>query len=370
MVLGSLVAVALATSSAVASDAPTQSSNLAADEELRLFPALAYPDTKGWEVHIRAWVYEPELHSWWRALTLRALRRALGLPKDSEHNATFVTRARPFLADNERGKRIVVEIAGESYSLPPTAANGHSQALLRLPKEALQGAPTEAQAQLRPGDPRSFSAPIRSLDPGGLSVISDIDDTLRISEVRETRALLANTFLRPFVAVPGIAATFRAWADQGAAFHYVSASPWHLNDPLRRFFADIALPEGSFHLKAFRWTDRSFLSLFQDPREYKLRTIEPLLGAAPERRAVLVGDSGEADPEAYADLYRRHPEQVLHIFIRDVSAESPAAARYRTTFDGVPAERWTVFRDASTLPKRLDHAAPRSADDSGQALSR
>lgn len=371
MVLRSLVAVTLAAASPPSrgpSQVPAQTSNLASDEELRLFPALAYPDAEGWEVHIRAWVYEPELRSWWRALTLRGLRRALGLPRGSEDDATFVARARPFLADNERGKRIVVEIAGEPYTLPPTAANGHAQALLRLPKEALEGAPTEARARLRDGDPRSFSAPILRLDPGGLSVISDIDDTLRISEVREVEALLANTFLRPFVPVPGIAATFRAWADEGAAFHYVSASPWHLYDPLRRFFADTALPEGSFHLKDFRWTDRSFLSLFLDPRASKVRTIEALLRAAPERSAVLVGDSGEADPEAYADLYRRHPEQVLHIFIRDVSAEGPEATRYRTTFDGVPAERWTVFRDAATLPKRLAKGAPQSAGAPARAV--
>jgi len=360
VLLRSLLATALASSSALSGEqakADPKSSNLADDEELRLFPALAYPHAQGWEVHIRAWVYEPELHSWWRAIALRGLRRALGLPRGSESSTIFLARAQPFLADNERGKRVVLEIAGERYALPPTAANGHRQAPIRVPREALTAPMTPARAILRPGDPRSFVGSVLRLDPGGVCVISDIDDTVKISEVRDLEALLANTFLRPFAPVPGIATAYRGWAEQGAAFHYVSASPWHLYDPLRQFFADADLPLGSFHLKDFRWVDRSFLSLFQDPRDYKLRAIEPLLDAAPGRSVVLVGDSGEADPEAYAELYRRHPAQVLHIFIRDVSGETPEAARYLRAFDGVPPARWTIFRDAATLPRSLP-AAP------------
>lgn len=356
-----LLATALAASSALFGEngeAEVLPSNLADDEELRLFPALAYPHTEGWEVHIRAWVYEPELHSWWRAIALRGLRRALELPKSSEGNAIFLARAQPFLADNERNKRLVLEIAGERYALPLTAANGHTQATLRLPKEALEGPLTLTRAVLRPGDTRKFGGSVHRIDAGGVSVISDIDDTVKISEVRDLQALLANTFLRPFAPVPEIAVTYRRWADQGAAFHYVSASPWHLYDPLRHFFADADLPPGTFHLKDFRWLDRSFLSLLQDPLDYKLRAIEPLLGAAPDRPVVLVGDSGEADPEAYAELYRRHPAQVLHIFIRDVSGEAPEAARYVRTFDGVPPQRWTIFRDAATLPKTLPNKLP------------
>ncbi len=360
MLANLLLAAVLAASSALSGatdEAELQPSNLADDEELRLFPALAYPHTQGWEVHMRVWVFEPELHSWWRSIALRGLRRALELPQGSEGNAIFNARAQPFLADNERNKRIVLEIAGERYALPRTGANGHTQATLRLPKEALAAPLTPTRAVLRPDDPRSFAGSVLRLDAGGVSVISDIDDTVKISEVRDLHALLANTFLRPFAPVPEIAVTYRRWADQGAAFHYVSASPWHLYDPLRRFFADADLPPGSFHLKDFRWLDRSFLSLLQDPLDYKLRAIEPLLVAAPDRTVVLVGDSGEADPEAYAELYRRHPAQVLHIFIRDVSGEAPEAARYVSTFDGVPPERWTIFRDAEALPKTLPKAA-------------
>jgi len=360
-----LLSLAFAFASAMALPA-TPRSDLASDEELRLFPALAYPTPTGWEVHIGAWVYEPERSSWWRELTLRALRKALGLPSGSERNALFRERARPFLADNERRKRIVLGLRGESYSLPPTTADGHTQALLPVPAAALSGPVTPIAARLRSGDERSFSAPILRMDRGGVSVISDIDDTVKISEVGDLRALLSNTFLRPYVAVPELAAIYRGWAHDGALFHYVSASPWQLYDPLRQFLEERGFPGGSFHLKRFRWLDRSFLSLLQDPYDYKVAAVDPLLRGSPERAFVLVGDSGERDPEAYADTYRRHPDQVAHIYIRDVTGEAATAPRYQTTFAGVPIDRWTIFRDPQLLPSRLSLAAAASRRDGAQ----
>ena len=66
---------------------------------------------------------------------------------------------------------------------------------------------------------------------------------------------------------------------------------------------------------------------------YKTSTIESILRTYPQRRFVLVGDSGEKDPEVYAELARRFPEQVMHVFIRDVSI-APALRGLR----GIPVE--------------------------------
>ena len=71
------------------------------------------------------------------------------------------------------------------------------------------------------------------------------------------------------------------------------------------------------------------------------------------RRFVLVGDSGELDPEAYADAYRAYPDQIAAIYIRDVSDEGRDAPRYRTTFSGVPPERWQIFRDPAEVSPQL-----------------
>lgn len=329
-------------------------SDLKSDEELRLLPAVAVRDGDGWRVTLRAWVFEPEEDGWFRGAAITGLVRALGLPDGSESSEVFRRRARAFLVDNERGKRVVVQIGRKEHVLEATGPNGHSETVLRLEDADLPATVNPVVAVLGPGDARSYAGVVVRLDGAGVSVVSDVDDTIKISEVRDKRRLLERTFLREFEPVPGMAALYRQWGAAGAAFHYLSASPWQLYDAIAGFTGDHQFPAGSLHLKQFRAKDASFLSLFQDPKSYKGPLLRALVAGAPGRRFVLVGDSGELDPEVYADAYREFPEQIAAIYIRDVSDEGPDAPRYRTTFAGVPAERWRIFRDPaevlSTLP--------------------
>lgn len=330
-------------------------SDLRADEVLRIFPALAIPDGEGGHaVELRIWVFEPEEDSPLRAAALGPLRRVLGLPEGVESQPIFRERARAFLVDNERGKRITVTIAGRDHTLAATAANGQSVTTLRFAAGELASGVTPVIARLLPGDARRFEGAIFPADPDGLSVVSDIDDTIKISEVGDRDRLLAATFTRPFEAVPTIAAVYGRWADAGALFHYVSASPWQLYDPLQAFADAAGFPRGSYHLKSFRAKDASLVALFQDPRAYKLAILRPLIAGSPGRRFVLVGDSGERDPEIYGALAREFGDAIAHIYIREVSGERERApegdARYREAFAGVPMDRWTIFGDAAELP--------------------
>jgi phosphatidate phosphatase APP1 len=206
---------------------------------------------------------------------------------------------------------------------------------------------------LKAGDARKFTGVAMPLPTNGLSVISDLDDTIKVSEVRDHGALIRRTFLQPFEPVTGMAELYRAWATNGAQFHYVTASPWQLHIPLVEFAGSNGFPAGSWHMKQWRLKDRTFRSLFEDPREYKVGNIAPLLWQSPGRRFVLVGDSGERDPEAYAALAREFPKQVAAIYIRDVTGESAAAERYQTNFAGLPRELWRVFEKPSELPRSL-----------------
>ncbi|NDF00400.1 MAG: DUF2183 domain-containing protein [Verrucomicrobia bacterium] len=96
-------------------------------------------------------------------------------------------------------------------------------------------------------------------------------------------------------------------------------------------------------MKQFRVKDGSFLALFESPEKYKLSVIEPMLRQFPQRRFILVGDSGERDPEAYGVLARKHPEQIQRILIRNVTGEGPTAPRYQAALKDVPAEKWRIF---------------------------
>lgn len=63
------------------------------------------------------------------------------------------------------------------------------------------------------------------------------------------------------------------------------------------------------------------------------------------RLLVLIGDSGEKDPEIYGFIARKYPKRVHHIFIRAVKGESPRDERFLKAFEGVPEAKWSIFTD-------------------------
>ncbi|MDB6112293.1 MAG: hypothetical protein JWR69_4043, partial [Pedosphaera sp.] len=122
---------------------------------------------------------------------------------------------------------------------------------------------------------------------------------------------------------------------------------------LADFLGSNGFPAGSVHLQPFRAKDRSFFNLFASPKNYKIRTIEPWLKQFPGRRFVLVGDSGQQDPEAYATLARKYPDQVVRILIRDVTGAGPDAARFQQAFAALPPSLWKIFDDPAELSDGL-----------------
>ncbi|NCX99634.1 MAG: DUF2183 domain-containing protein, partial [Planctomycetia bacterium] len=193
---------------------------------------------------------------------------------------------------------------------------------------------------------------IQLLEDAGTSVISDIDDTVKISNVADRRELLKNTLLREFVAVPGMPEAFSRWQATGAAFHYVSASPWQLSDCLCGFLGAAGLPAGSMHLKLFRLKDTTPLGRLTARKRSKRRAIEQIMGDFPGRRFTLVGDSGERDPEVYAAVARRRPEQVAGVFIRrvpDRAAASHVSLRFDKLARRLPPGMLATFTTADEL---------------------
>lgn len=89
--------------------------------------------------------------------------------------------------------------------------------------------------------------------------------------VHDRCELLANTFLKPFQAVAGMARLYQDCYARGGAFHYVSGSPWQLYPPLSEFFEDALLPPGSFDLKDHELGRKSSLEDFDAQSECSLR---------------------------------------------------------------------------------------------------
>ena len=199
---------------------------------------------------------------------------------------------------------------------------------------------------------------IRIIRPEGLSVVSDIDDTIKITEVPAGAAIvLRNTFLKIYKEVPGMLERYREFGAD-STFHYVSGSPWQLFDLLHRFLiVEKQFPEGTFHMKELRknllvpdsWHDiREFFKGDLATIEQKTAQITRLLKNLPKRRFILVGDSGEKDPEIFHQIRRTFPEQVQEIIIRDVVDERNRVGSMRLE-DMTVIEAPTIARGVSQL---------------------
>ena len=335
---------------------PCSGSGLKADEKMIFFPTYgrALDSTGLWEIFIHGWVFEENLSS--DTNRFFQINQMPHQSQDDENPQIFKHRIQGFMVDNERRKKISLHILDQMRTLSHlTRPNGHVEDSfkLRLNKAQQQLA---LQSGLdfvgvdNQGKVTAFKGTVYLLPQEGWSVISDIDDTIKISNVRDKKELFKNTFYRPFQVVPGMAELYRQWTQQpGANIHYVSAAPWQLYAPLSQFFQQENFPLGTYHMKFFRWKDSSFFNLFQSPITYKMRVIQPLLTHFPRRKFILVGDSGEKDPEVYGELARLYPRQIIKIFIRNVSDEQPHNKRMQAAFINIEPATWQLFADPKEI---------------------
>ena len=179
-------------------------------------------------------------------------------------------------------------------------------------------------------EPGSIRAQARVLLPAtdpGLLIISDIDDTVLQSRATNLLAalrmvLLENAHTRlPF---PGVAAFYRALRAGASRLarnptFYVSSSPWNLYDVITRFLELQEIPHGPLML---RDVDLGLSAISgQGHHSHKREMIRRVLDTYPSSPAVLIGDSGQQDPEIYRDVVHEFKGRIRAVYIRDVSAQ-------------------------------------------------
>ncbi|KAK7466291.1 hypothetical protein VKT23_005019 [Stygiomarasmius scandens] len=158
-----------------------------------------------------------------------------------------------------------------------------------------------------------------SLTHTPLRVISDIDDTVKLSNISSgARTVFHNVFVKELsdLVIPGMGEWYSDMWRRGVRFHYVSNGPFELLPVIGEFFKIANLPPGSIKLRSYAGKSL-FSGLLSAPAARKRAGVLDIIEAFPDSKFILVGDSGEQDLELYSELARDKPSQVLAIFIRD-----------------------------------------------------
>ncbi|KAJ2967450.1 hypothetical protein NUW58_g10450 [Xylaria curta] len=267
--------------------------------------------------------------------TLSARANTAGAPALSDvelaaANANLMARIGPFLTTPLVEVPITLFFYNDTQSQSRTVmtdGSGHF-----IARAALDFVPTNVRVLA--SEDISCTETIQVIEPQGVSLISDIDDTIKCSNIAlGPKEIFRNTFVREL---------------QDLTVDGVKDCPWQLYPVLATFFKLASLPPGSLHLK--RYTGM-LQGIFEPVAERKKGTLEKIMNDFPERKFLLVGDSGEADLEVYTELAVANPGRIKGIFIRDVT--TPDQPGYFTsTYDA--GER----RYANRITQSSSHQKP------------
>lgn len=253
-----------------------------------------------------------------------------GMGEDDSAWENVLNMYRRFTSDEIAGARVRATFQGESYELV-TDADGYFD--LQIQPGQLEPRPTawhpvelellspKARGQ---GEVRTTGHILVPPDSAEYGVISDIDDTVvktsATDKLKMARiVLLGNAHTRlPF---PGVSMFYKALQGgsdgaRGNPIFYVSSSPWNLYDVVVDFFALQDIPLGPLFLRDFSLNDERFIH--SGHTRHKLERIQPLFETYPHLPFILIGDSGQEDPEIYRQLVHLYPGRIRAIYIRDV----------------------------------------------------
>ena len=169
------------------------------------------------------------------------------------------------------------------------------------------------------GRPEVTRARMQVVGQTAFGIISDLDDTVIQSDVTSVPRMLMTSLTgnaRTRMPFPGVGAFYHGLVQQGGGrnpIFYVSSSPWNFFDLLWQFLSYRQIPLGPLFLRNWGF------DLLGGHGDYKHGVIERIFARYPDMKFVLVGDSGEHDPQIYAEVVHRHPDRVLAVYIRDVT---------------------------------------------------
>ncbi|KIX07183.1 uncharacterized protein Z518_01836 [Rhinocladiella mackenziei CBS 650.93] len=205
----------------------------------------------------------------------------------------------------------------------------------------------------------------RFAGPEGWAVISDIDDTIKVTMTSTPTGILQSTFADIPKTIPGMPEFYKILDDsfRSPAWFFISASPYNLY-PFLRQFVNCYYPQGTIILRDASWMNFGcpLQSFTQGIQEYKTNRIEKIQSWFPKRKFICIGDSTQSDPEVYAQMYKKYPDWIKAIYIRKVTdiphmENKNKNERFIDAFKDVPDHIWRVFVQPQDLADHVKHLA-------------
>ncbi len=259
----------------------------------------------------------------------------------------LVRAYRIFETDEVGGATVEVTFAGqtqevvsdqEGFFTATFEANDHAFApgvqeysakILRLPERTARFARESFRAGVFIPGPQS-----------DLIVVSDVDDTVMQTEATSLFKMVSNTILNNSygrIGFPGVGAFYKSLLGDHGRIFYLTSSMWNVYDVIRVFLEVNKIPAGPLLMRDIGLTKTQFFKGTHSA--HKLCRVRELLALYPDKRFVLIGDTGQHDAPIYADVAEEAPEQIAAVYLRDLSVVSDvdvAAAVERMEKVGVP----------------------------------
>lgn len=154
----------------------------------------------------------------------------------------------------------------------------------------------------------------------GLTIISDIDDILRVTKIYDPKEGLLNSFARPFTPWMNMPDIYRNWSVSlpNLHFHYLTTTPEQITRNYMEFIYN-TYPGGSFDTRPLNFSD---LSATLSIRKFLL---DKIFLTYPNRKFILVADTSNSDVmKDYPKMATEYPGQVQCIFLRNTSSTDPS----------------------------------------------
>ncbi|PQE16228.1 Actin patch 1 protein [Rutstroemia sp. NJR-2017a WRK4] len=175
----------------------------------------------------------------------------------------------------------------------------------------------------------------------GLTIISDIDDILRVTKIYEPKEGLLNSFARAFTPWMNMPDIYANWSRSipNFHFHYLTTTPEQVTRNYMEFIYE-TYPGGSFDTRPLNFSD---VSATLSIRKFLLTKI---FETFPNRKFILVADTSNSDVmKDYPEMATDFPGQVQCIFLRNTSStDSGDKFPYDTSgFKGLNQSQYMFF---------------------------